>query len=117
MYLIVVTFLICILEKDKFIASAAKKYWIRDGIYGDFSFFKVVFELASAYGTCGLSLGFENQSASFSGVWTEASQFLLVWVMILGRLRGLPDSIDPSVRVAMQQGEVAEHSFIPERWA
>ena len=26
--------------QDKFIASAAKKYWIRDGIYGDFSFFK-----------------------------------------------------------------------------
>ncbi|CAK9044979.1 Low-affinity potassium transport protein [Durusdinium trenchii] len=59
-----------------------------DGIYTDFGFFKVLFEILSAYGTCGLSLGYENQTFSFSGVWSDASQMLLVATMILGRLRG-----------------------------
>lgn len=88
-----------------------------DGIYGDFTFFKVLFELASAYGTCGLSLGYQNQTASFSGVWCTTSQMLLVVVMILGRLRGLPDSIDPSVKVALSgvadlPEHAEEHRFI-----
>lgn len=114
-YLTLSLFLICCLEKDKFSRSAKNISPDSDGIYGDFTFFKVVFELASAYGTCGLSLGYRDQTASFSGIWTPASQFLLVLVMILGRLRGLPDSIDPSVRVAMEKdARVAEeeHCFI-----
>jgi len=100
-YLTLVIFFICCLEKDQFVRSAKDISPDSDGIYGDFTFFKVVFELASAYGTCGLSLGYQNQTASFSGMWCTTSQMLLVGVMILGRLRGLPDSIDPSVRVAM----------------
>ena len=69
------------------------------------SSWEVLFELLSAYGTCGLSLGFENQVFSFSGVWSEASQMLLVVTMLLGRLRGLPDAIDASVRMAMPTEE------------
>eukprot|EP00913_Durusdinium_trenchii_P028590 g26813.t1 len=69
---------------------------------------EVLFEILSAYGTCGLSLGYENQTFSFSGVWSDASQMLLVATMILGRLRGLPDSIDASVRMAMPTSDDQE---------
>ncbi|CAJ1399561.1 unnamed protein product [Effrenium voratum] len=107
-YLVVICFLICCLEQDNFSRAAKYPSPDSDGIYTDFGFFKVLFELLSAYGTCGLSLGFENQTFSFSGVWSEASQMLLVFTMLLGRLRGLPDSIDASVRVAMVAEEAKE---------
>jgi len=100
-YLVVICFLICCFEQNNFARAAKDPSPDSDGIYTDFGFFKVLFELLSAYGTCGLSLGYENQTFSFSGVWSEASQLLLVFTMILGRLRGLPDSIDASVRAAM----------------
>lgn len=97
-YLALCLFLILVFEKEHFAESSS-------GDSGDFDFLKVVFEMASAYGTCGLSLGYRNQSGSFSSVWSTSSQMLLVFVMILGRLRGLPDSIDPSVRVSMRKAQ------------
>lgn len=100
-YLVIIIFFICCIEKEQFQSSATQGFQGSDGIYADFTFFKVLFELISAYGTCGLSLGFRNEPWSFSGEWQPSSQFLLIIAMILGRLRGLPDSIDPSVRVAM----------------
>jgi len=100
-YLVFILYLICMFEEKKFEKSAKNISPNSDGLYNDFSFFKVFFELVSAYGTCGFSLGYRNQTMSFSGVWSDASQYLLVLVMVLGRLRGLPDAIDPSVRAAM----------------
>jgi Trk-type K+ transport system membrane component len=115
-YLGLILFFIFVFERKQFETSASKMSPNSDGIYYDFSFFKCVFELISAYGTCGLSLGFRDQSASFSGVWTVPSQMLLTAAMVLGRLRGLPDSIDPSVRVAMspvdEGADGADHKFI-----
>ncbi|CAE7579060.1 TRK2 [Symbiodinium natans] len=104
-YLVVICFLICCFEQSSFARAARDPSPDSDGIYTDFGFFKVLFELLSAYGTCGLSLGYENQTFSFSGVWSQPSQLLLVATMILGRLRGLPDSIDASVRVAMTKDD------------
>mmetsp|Transcript_114425 Transcript_114425/g.369851 ORF Transcript_114425/g.369851 Transcript_114425/m.369851 type:complete len:91 (-) Transcript_114425:266-538(-) len=34
---------------------------------------------------------------STSGTWTSVSKLFLMLVMMLGRLRGLPETIDPSV--------------------
>eukprot|EP00927_Polykrikos_kofoidii_P053267 TRINITY_DN4758_c0_g2_i1.p1 TRINITY_DN4758_c0_g2~~TRINITY_DN4758_c0_g2_i1.p1 ORF type:complete len:742 (-),score=122.18 TRINITY_DN4758_c0_g2_i1:192-2354(-) len=115
-YLGAILFFILVFERDQFSASAARESPNTDGIYYDFSFFKVLFELISAYGTCGLSLGFRDQSASFSGVWSVPSQMLLTAAMVLGRLRGLPDSIDPCVRIGMtledEGRDAADHKFI-----
>jgi Trk-type K+ transport system membrane component len=111
-YLVVIMFVILVLEKPSFERSARRASPFSDGIYGDFNFFKVFFEMTSAYGTVGYSLGFQNQSASFSGVWCSASQYLLVGVMVMGRVRGLPDSIDPSVRTAMQHSEGKHNAFV-----
>merc|ERR1712113_524804 len=68
-YLTIAIFLICCLEKEQFTKSAKNISPDSDGIYSDFTFFKVLFEIASAYGTCGFSLGYEDQSVSFSEVW------------------------------------------------
>ncbi|CAE8731270.1 unnamed protein product, partial [Polarella glacialis] len=116
-YLLVITFLICCFEKDNFNRAALLVSPDSDGIYTDFGFFKVIFEIISAYGTCGLSLGYEDQVTSFSSVWSPASQLLLVLTMVLGRLRGLPDSIDPSVRIAMpgvakRDDDEHDHAFL-----
>eukprot|EP00930_Biecheleria_cincta_P062127 TRINITY_DN47633_c0_g1_i1.p1 TRINITY_DN47633_c0_g1~~TRINITY_DN47633_c0_g1_i1.p1 ORF type:complete len:445 (-),score=65.23 TRINITY_DN47633_c0_g1_i1:213-1526(-) len=113
-YLMVILFLICCWEQESFVEASLQPLH-SDGIYADFSFFKVLFELISAYGTCGLSLGYKTQVFSFSGVWCESSQLLLVMTMVLGRLRGLPDSIDASVRAAMPRQISAadeEHNFV-----
>jgi hypothetical protein len=56
----------------------------------DFLF--VLFEFCSAYGTAGLSMS--NQAYSASADWGPWAQVLLMLVMVMGRLRGLPDAID-----------------------
>lgn len=55
-----------------------------------------LFEFCSAWGTVGLSMSSKNYA--HSGDWCAAAQLSLMAVMFLGRLRGLPSSIDPSVR-------------------
>ena len=63
--------------------------------YGPSLFFKTLFELTSAYGTVGLSLS--RGPFSFSGTWCWGSKLCLIGVMGLGKLRGLPEKVDPSV--------------------
>jgi len=105
-YLVLMIFFILVFEKSKLDASIQSSCRLGTSgeayqAYGDFSVYKVVFEVISAYGTVGLSLGFRRSPASFSGSWTRTSQLLLIFAMVLGRLRGLPDSIDPSVSFTM----------------
>lgn len=59
-----------------------------------------IFEFASAYGTVGLSMS--NRAWSRSGDWPFAAQLMMIITMYMGRLRGLPESIDPSVRVTVR---------------
>lgn len=62
----------------------------------DFRMSFIIFEFCSAYGTVGLSMS--NQPWSRSGDWSASARLILMMVMFLGRLRGLPESIDPAVR-------------------
>lgn len=57
-------------------------------ITGDatFSFIKVLFEVVSAFGTVGLSMGFSQGSTSFSSLFCDASKYLIVITMFFGRL-------------------------------
>lgn len=56
-----------------------------------------VFELISAYGTVGLSLGVPFANFSFSGALTPLSKLIVCAVMLRGRHRGLPVAIDRAV--------------------
>lgn len=64
-----------------------------------FSVFNIIFEVVSAYGTVGISVGVPTAAYSFSGAWHTASKIVLCAVMIRGRHRGLPVALDHAVRL------------------
>ncbi|SPQ25925.1 4b2883d1-b4c5-4ca8-903d-02b5c5ab7d1a [Thermothielavioides terrestris] len=63
------------------------------------SVFNVIFEVVSAYGCVGISVGVPYDSFSFCGSWHTASKLVLCAVMIRGRHRGLPVALDRAVRL------------------
>jgi len=81
LWLLVFMFLICAAEQPKLRKSPL-----------DFSFFKILFELISAYGNVGLSLGYSGSVASFSVAFTVFSKLLIILTMIIGRHRGMKKS-------------------------
>ncbi|KAK7676768.1 hypothetical protein QCA50_020291 [Cerrena zonata] len=83
-------FLVCIIERDG-LDNAANSTW--------FSIFTILFELVSAYGTVGLSLGVPYANYSFSGSLRPLSKLIVCVVMLRGRHRGLPVAIDRAIMV------------------
>ncbi|KAF5357330.1 hypothetical protein D9758_005883 [Tetrapyrgos nigripes] len=67
-----------------------------------FNIFTIVFELVSAYGTVGLSLGLPTANYSFSGALRPLSKLIICLVMLRGRHRGLPVAIDRAVMLPME---------------
>jgi Trk-type K+ transport system membrane component len=68
-----------------------------------YSVFNVIFEVVSAYGCVGISVGLPNQAYSFSGGWHATSKLVLCLVMLRGRHRGLPVALDRAVRLPGEQ--------------
>jgi len=67
---------------------------------GELAIFDVIFELVSAYGTSGLSLGFNGLNTSLSTVFTTFGKLVVIMTMFLGRHRGLPQrAIDETIRL------------------
>ncbi|KAI0042575.1 hypothetical protein FA95DRAFT_1564224 [Auriscalpium vulgare] len=81
-------FLVCIIEKDQ-INDPDNLSW--------FTIFNIVFELVSAYGGVGLSLGVPYANYSFCGAFSTLSKLIVCAVMLRGRHRGLPVAIDRAV--------------------
>eukprot|EP00727_Mastigamoeba_balamuthi_P003785 m51a1_g13403 putative trk1 potassium transporter (766) ;mRNA; f:23971-27425 len=69
----------------------------------NFTPFKILFEIASAYGTVGLTLGYPGVAYSFAGKMRPLSKLVLVLVMMMGRHRGFPDQIDLALHPACKQ--------------
>ena|SRR3990167_2772228 len=62
----------------------------------DYTALKIIFEVVSAYGTVGLTLGYRNVKVSFSaGIYTGSKVIILI-IMLLGKLRTLPNVDDPA---------------------
>jgi hypothetical protein len=55
--------------------------------------FRIIFEVISAFGGCGLSMGFSNSSPSLAAALNVSSKVVLIFVMCMGRHRGLLDSM------------------------
>ncbi|CCL99455.1 uncharacterized protein FIBRA_01473 [Fibroporia radiculosa] len=81
-------FLLCIIERTP-LAATYNAVW--------FNIWSLIFELVSAYGTVGLSLGIPYANYSFSGALHTLSKLILCAVMIRGRHRGLPVALDRAV--------------------
>ncbi|KAI5119163.1 hypothetical protein M0805_008646 [Coniferiporia weirii] len=86
-------FLVCIIERSK-IQNESNFEW--------FTIFTIIFELISAYGGVGLSLGVPYANFSFSGAFTPLSKLIVCAVMLRGRHRGLPVAIDRAVMLPFE---------------
>ncbi|KAL8393209.1 hypothetical protein RB595_003126 [Gaeumannomyces hyphopodioides] len=67
------------------------------------SVFNVIFEVVSAYGCVGISVGVPFDSFSFCGGWHPSARLVLCLVMLRGRHRGLPVALDGAVRLPGEQ--------------
>ncbi|KAK8117500.1 uncharacterized protein PG998_005781 [Apiospora kogelbergensis] len=100
-------------------------------INNDFSMFAVLFEVVSAYGTVGLSLGYTGVNASLCSQFTVVGKLVMIAMQIRGRHRGLPYGLDraillPSEHLNRKEAEDAEAklqrrmsttSLVPDRGA
>ncbi|KAJ5167448.1 uncharacterized protein N7482_006229 [Penicillium canariense] len=62
-----------------------------------FSTFNIIFEVVSAYGCVGVSVGYPGKNSSFCGAWHTISKLILAAVALRGRHRGLPVAIDKAI--------------------
>lgn len=62
-----------------------------------FTLFSVLFEVVSAYGTVGLSLGYTNINASFSAEFGVIAKLVIIAMQVRGRHRGLPYELDRAI--------------------
>lgn len=58
------------------------------------NFFDIQFEVVSAYGNVGLSMGYPGSMASLCGAMSSIGKIILIIVMVVGKLRGLPTHSD-----------------------
>lgn len=89
-FVVLMVFIICICERKD----------LRDGD-PNFNIFSITFEIVSAYGTVGLSLGYPTFNSSLCTRFSVLSKLAVILTMIRGRHRGLPYTID---RAIMLQG-------------
>ena len=80
-----------------FIIAIAEGGRIEDPLDDAFSMFSILFEIVSAYGTVGLSLGYTNVNTSFAGQFTVVSKLIIIAMMIRGRHRSLPYELDRAI--------------------
>ncbi|POR37961.1 Low-affinity potassium transport protein [Tolypocladium paradoxum] len=64
---------------------------------GRFDLFSVLFEVVSAYGTVGLSMGAAGVNASLCSQFSVVGKLVIVAMQIRGRHRGLPYGLDRAV--------------------
>ncbi|RKF57010.1 Low-affinity potassium transport protein [Erysiphe neolycopersici] len=73
-----------------------------------FSIFNIIFEIVSAYGGVGLSVGLPGKTYSFCGGWHNFSRLILCAIMLRGRHRGLPVDIDKAIQLPGDKLDFAE---------
>jgi len=77
------------------VAEYSEEWKVKD--YVGFSIFKIFFEVVSGYGTVGLSLGHPSTTVNLCSLFTTFSKFVLILVMLFGRHRDLPETLDQSM--------------------
>lgn len=83
-----------------------------------FTLFSVLFEIVSAYGTVGMSLGYPTINASFSAEFATLSKLVIIAMQIRGRHRGLPYELDRAILLpseSLQQKEQKESERVWRR--
>ncbi|KAL0222309.1 hypothetical protein RCL1_002163 [Eukaryota sp. TZLM3-RCL] len=70
--------------------------------------FHLLYEVSSAYGNIGLSLGWPTVESSFATVCGPLGKFVIALIMLAGRHRNLPASIDKAVNTTTFEGLAEE---------
>eukprot|EP00960_Hanusia_phi_P003928 115401-Hanusia_phi.AAC.2 len=83
--------------------------------------FPILFELISAYGNVGLSLGLPDRTCSLSGGFSILGKLIIICAMLLGKHRGLPAHTDLVLnfrlkRLKRQLALAKEEEGIPLEW-
>lgn len=83
---------------------------------GDFDMFSILFEIVSAYGTVGLSLGYTGINASLSSQFTTVGKLVVIAMQVRGRHRGLPYGLDRAVLLPSESRfrQEAEEQALPK---
>lgn len=68
-----------------------------------FSVFSIFFEVVSAYGNVGLSLGYPTNLTSLCGHFTTFAKLVICAMMIRGRHRGLPYALDRAITLPVER--------------
>jgi hypothetical protein len=82
---------------------------------GDFNLFSILFEIVSAYGTVGLSIGVPNVNAALVSQFSTVGKLVVIAMQIRGRHRGLPYGLDRAVllpreyQIGREEEEEPEH--------
>ena len=69
--------------------------------------FNILFEMMSAYGTNGLSMGFPGVDHSLSGMFRPVSKLSIMFLMILGRHRSMQGKSDETLMPSLRR--ITEH--------
>ena len=94
-----------------FIMAIAEGGKLQDADKPAFNLFSCLFEIISAYGTVGLSLGYPDTNTSFLAQFSVVGKLVIIAMMIRGRHRGLPYELDRAILLpseSLHQREVAE---------
>lgn len=94
-----------------FIISIVEGKRLKDTSQYSFQLWSVLFEVVSAYGTVGLSMGYPGVNTSFVGQFQVISKLVIIAMQIRGRHRGLPYSLDRAILLpseALNQQELAD---------
>ena len=83
----------------------------------DFSVFSVLFEIVSAYGTVGMSLGHPDVNASLCSQFTVIGKLVIIAMMIRGRHRGLPYGLDRAILLPSESLNAQEAADANDRMA
>lgn len=89
-----------------FISTAESPHYKKDPV--GYSTFNIIFEVVSAYGCVGVSVGYPGTNSSFCGSWHTISKLILAAVTLRGRHRGLPVAIDRAVMLPTESLAYAE---------
>lgn len=82
-----------------FCIAVAEADRIADQADPAFQIFPIFFEVVSAYGNVGLSLGYPTVLTSLSGQFRPFSKVVVCAMMVRGRHRGLPYALDRAVKL------------------
>ncbi|EKX44240.1 hypothetical protein GUITHDRAFT_109699 [Guillardia theta CCMP2712] len=83
--------------------------------------FPILFELVSAYGNVGLSLGVPGKNFSLCGAFSVLGKLIIICAMLLGKHRGLPAHTDlvlnfRHTRLKRQLALAKEEEGLPSEW-